>query len=120
MAGMKWSKRPSDAFEEASREYADQIDKSVARIVARFKPQIENHMSAEAPWEDRTGNARQALFANIERVIRKSIAIDFGHGHGIEYGIYLEFANAGKYAIVGPTFDKFAPKIWAEIETMLR
>ena len=120
MGGIKWSKTPEQAYKELYDEYAETIEKEVMRIITRYKGEIENHMKAEAPWTDRSGNARQALWADIEHKVRVMITVTFGHSHGIEYGVYLEFANAGKYAIVNPTFDIFAPRIWADIERMLK
>ena len=115
-----WQKSPEVAFAELWDAYADAIDKGVAEIMDAFRPRVETYMKSNAPWKDRSGNARQALWAEMERIVRVMIAINFGQGHGIEYGVYLEFKNAGRYAIVNPTLDYFAPKIWAAIQRMLR
>lgn len=115
-----WQKSPEVAFAELWDEYAKAIDDGVADIMNAFRPRVETYMKANAPWKDRSGNARQALWAELERIVRVMIAINFGQGHGIEYGVYLEFKNAGRYAIVNPTLDYFTPKIWAAIQRMLR
>jgi hypothetical protein len=40
-------------------------------------------------------------------------------GHGVDYGIFLELANAGRFAIVNPALDFFAPKIWADVRRLI-
>ena len=120
MAGLHWSTTPGDAYKELYDAYVKAIDDGVNDIMNRFRPDVETYMKSNAPWKDRSGNARQALWAEMERIVRVMIAINFGQGHGIEYGVYLEFKNAGRFAIVNPTLDYFAPKIWAAIQGMLR
>lgn len=61
-----------------------------------------------APWTDRTGNARQSIdLADLstQREIRFALII------GVEYGIWLELANQGKYRIIGPTVDMVGQRI---------
>lgn len=61
-----------------------------------------------APWTDRTGNARQSIdIADLsnQQEIRFLLII------GVEYGIWLELANQGKYRIIGPTVDATGQRI---------
>ena len=120
MSGLKWTKTPEEAMTELTEAYMSDIERAVTQLLKFYEKQIENHMRTNAPWKDRTGNARQALFAQFKTVVKLLLLIEFGQGHAIDYGVYLEFSNAGKYAIVNPTLDIFAPRIWADIERMLR
>lgn len=61
-----------------------------------------------APWKDRTSNARNGLFAKAERerpIYRIIIA------HSVPYGIWLEVRWAGRYAIIRPTVDHEGPEL---------
>lgn len=85
-----------------------------AHILARmhvaatsFAPRIEAHMKGNAPWTDRTGNARAGLFARPKSSGR-SASIVFGHS--VFYGIFLETRFSGTYAIVLPTLEEMAPE----------
>lgn len=72
-----------------------------------FAPRIETHMKTNAPWTDRTGNARAGLFARAS-VAGTGAKITFGHT--VFYGIFLETRFAGRYAIVLPTLEEMAPE----------
>ena len=69
---------------------------------------LEAHAKQHAPWEDKTGHARQSLHAGVDVGNHRYILF---LSHGVEYGKWLELAHAGKYAIVNPTMDIHLPKI---------
>jgi len=64
-----------------------------------------------APWEDRTGHARQGLHGG---------AVDTGEAivayvaHSVDYGVYLELAMQQRYAILEPTVKRNAPAFFEE------
>lgn len=67
---------------------------------------IESWMKGNAPWTDRTGNARRGLFGMVVKGWQQ-LHIVFGHSPDIFYGASLELNNSGRYAIVRPAFNKF-------------
>lgn len=83
------------------------ILKRMAVATNAFAPRIESHMKTNAPWTDRTGNARAGLFARSE-IGGLSASIVFGHS--VFYGIFLETRFSGTYAIVLPTLEEMAPQ----------
>lgn len=104
------------------------IDRFIMGIILLAQAQsarIESHMKANAPWRDRTTNARNGLYSTtrIERfggwgvggprpgVVR--IIVD--SGHQVAYGVYLEKNNGGRWAIVQPTLDFFGPQLLSQI-----
>lgn len=64
---------------------------------------LEKDMKENAPWQDRTGNARQGLYGTAS-MDSKEIKIRIGHT--MDYGVFLELARDGKYAILKPTRAK--------------
>jgi hypothetical protein len=70
---------------------------------------LEGRAKNDAPWQDRTGNARNGLFGAIEARTNEVI---IKLGHSVEYGIFLELARDGRYAILKPTLDKAIPDIY--------
>lgn len=70
----------------------------------RYAAQLEAHAKEAAPWQDRTSHARQSLFGNV---FERNQNIITRLGHGASYGVYLELANQGKYAILLPTVRRF-------------
>lgn len=96
--------------------YTEAIRVAVRGILASYEPRIEAYLKLEAPWQDRTGNARQALSAELDELaIQTAILFTMNMNHGMDYGKYLEFSNAGRYAILAPAVDHFFPLIWADI-----
>ena len=112
-----WIMAPSTVFETAGQEYARRVHQATFLLAQRYAPEIENWMKQNAPWTDRTGNARAALWAEAFDFV-DTVVIAFGHG--VDYGTFLELANAGNYAVITPALDNFTPKIWNDVQEMLR
>jgi len=75
------------------------ISALVAAIVDYRGNKSVEYMKSNAPWTDRTGNARQTLAAHGVH------APDFHEIHlygGVPYQIFLETRFAGRFAIIGP------------------
>lgn len=81
-------------------------------------------MRREAPWTDRTGNARSGLFAraNNSKAQQDEWSIDLGHS--VKYGIFLELrwpsAGVGRYAVITPTIRHEAPEYWDTVREVLQ
>lgn len=75
--------------------------RSMVRATFAFhKPRAEAYMRANAPWTDRTTNARNGLAAILDHqppLYRLRLT------HGVSYGIWLEVKNNGRYAIILPS-----------------
>lgn len=112
-----WQRSPSQAFGDLAQEYAQLIHDTVLVICNRFVPIIEAWLKENAPWTDRTGNARQSLFADVDQIARSAIIVILGHG--VEYGEWLEFAHGSMYAVIAPALDYFAPILWSAIRREL-
>ncbi|TQO55821.1 hypothetical protein [Paraclostridium bifermentans] len=68
---------------------------------------MEAYAKTNRPWNDISGDARDRLFGESENLgtkVRCSIS------HGVDYGVYLEMCNEGKYKILKPTIDAIGPK----------
>ena len=90
------------------------IEAAYDRLVERFKKDICSELAAKAeqtakdnaPWTDRTGDARRLLKGQV-------IADDDTMGirllHRVEYGKHLETAHDGKYAILKPVIEQYRP-----------
>lgn len=82
----------------------------------REAPNVENYMKNNAPWTDRTSNARNGLAA---RAYREGDSIGILLYHQVDYGIYLETRWGGKYAIINPTIDAEGPRVMAAYNRLL-
>ena len=79
-------------------------------------PEVENYMKVNAPWTDRTSNARNGLAA---RAYREGTEIGIVCFHQVEYGIWLEIKNEGRYAIIQPTIDEMGPDVMRRYNRLL-
>ena len=96
--------------------YARLAIKAVRAVADFFAPQLEGYAKANAIWTDRTGNARQSLHGYVEDFAENVVALYLSYGAGIEYSIYLETMQSGRFAIILPTFEAH----YADIMRMLQ
>lgn len=84
-------------------EYATTVRSAVRFVAEYWQPVIETFAKDFAPWADRSGNARQTLHAFVEDLSKDTVALYLAHG--MDYGIWLEIANGGRYAIIWDTLS---------------
>lgn len=80
----------------------------VIQLAKEWAGILEARARTNAPWRDQTVNARNGLFGSV--FVSKN-EVNIVLGYSVEYGIYLELANEGKYAILKPTLDAAAGEI---------
>jgi hypothetical protein len=114
----RWSTPPRTAWGDLSAAYVLAIRNGVRAIAQRRAPEIEAWMKENAPWTDRTGNARQTLSAEVEDATLDMVSILLAGG--VEYQIFLELAHGGNWAIIAPAVDYWGPILWADVRAMLR
>lgn len=97
-----WSERQKTLIAQKSRN--------------EFAPALERFARTNAPWSDRTGNARRGLIAQTV-VSDDLISIRLWHTvtdprTGYPYGVILEKGHSGRFAILGPTIRQVGPQIY--------
>jgi len=78
---------------------------------------LEPFAKRNAPWSDRTSNARQGLFAVTLKEGDKVVLI---LSHGVDYGVFLELAHQGNFAIIGPTLQQHYGEIMQAVRAIFR
>lgn len=74
----------------------------------RVARDMQAYAQANAPWEDRTGDARAGLTASVG-VEGDDVVISLYHT--VDYGIWLEVRWGGQYAIIQPTIEHFSEEL---------
>lgn len=111
--------RPPDGLARAVEMYGDRVLVAVTAVAGRIATIMQNSARGNAPWTDRTSNARTGLFGTAERdVAQRLVTIYLSHGADIDYGKWLELANAGKYAVIMPTIEAYLPELRAELDAL--
>jgi len=76
-----------------------------------------NYAMSNAPWTDRTSNARRSI-------AESNVSPDGKVGHlliGVDYGKYLELSNEGRYRIIWPTIEqRTKPQLLENIKRFMK
>lgn len=118
MVQFTWTTPPTSAFKRFFQAYTEEIRRTAMAIALRRAPEIENWMKENAVWEDRTGNARQTLYTEVNNLY--GVAVEIVLSHGVDYGQYLEVVSGGVYAIVGPALDYWGRIVWNDVRNLMR
>jgi hypothetical protein len=114
--GFKWDVAPTDVFPQMAQKYTQAIFQSGRRVAYEQAEDMENYAKANAPWTDRTGDARERLHATVEETGPIGTIV---LAHGVEYGVWLEIANGGRYSIIPQTVDVFGPRVMRSLQNMI-
>lgn len=98
--------------------YRGKVHQACVAVATYFAPVVEAEAKAEAKWTDRTGNARQGLTGFVEDV--SETLVELYLAHRVEYGIYLELRNSGRYAIILPTLERHYSAIFKMLQDVLK
>lgn len=100
------------------RAWSDKREKKIIALARNWAGQLEKRAKEKAPWHDITSNARNGLLGSVQVKIglRRQVAIKLGHS--VDYGIFLELANDGKYAILQPTLNAAVSDIYRAYEKL--
>lgn len=95
---------------QSGKELNRKIERAAKGVLAYHRPHAEEHMKHNAPWNDRTTNARNGLGARVRGGGKRVALVLF---HSVDYGIYLELGteDMSDYPIIIPTIDLFVPKV---------
>lgn len=80
------------------RQFDGSINAYVAALFDFRRDKAIAYMKTNAPWTDRTGNARQTLNAHAEHSLVEHVLKLYG---GMPYQIFLEVRWGGRYGIIG-------------------
>lgn len=76
--------------------------------VLRTAIEALDYAQANAPWADRTGDARAGLDTDV---YWEGPVVVWDLFHTVDYGLYLETRWNGELAIIMPTLEMFAPRL---------
>lgn len=110
--GIRWDDR---ALVDRLKTFDARADRFITAATAYHATQASAYARQNAPWTDRTSNARNGLFARAERdrpVYRIIIA------HSVPYGVWLEVRWSGRYQIIRPTVDHTGPELMRTVQQM--
>lgn len=92
------------------------VDAAAGVVIERQKDMAVAYMKANAPWTDRTGNARGGLDGIVFKRSGSWVMNLFGRAN---YQIWLEVKNGGKFAIITPTIPIWGPRVMANLTGLM-
>lgn len=101
------------ALERHLKSIPHDVQEGMKEGARSLAEEIEAWAKDNAPWEDRTGDAREGLHAVVMQNKRDEVSIVLAHE--VEYGPYLENVGGGMYAIILPTMEHFADQVGARV-----
>lgn len=120
MPGIRWITPPS-VLADAVERYGDRVLVAVAAVAQYVAATMQNDAKSTARWTDRTGNARSGLFGTAEAdFAAKVVVLYLSHGAVIDYGVYLELANSGRYAVIMRTMQAHYGELMEMLKRTLR
>jgi hypothetical protein len=114
--GFKWVVPPSEVFPQAYKKYTQQLFVTGRRVADARAAEATEWMKSNAPWQDRTGAARAGLHVDVNQAPAVLAELTFAHGADVPYGIWLEIANGGRYAIIAPAVDYWGPRLMKDVQ----
>lgn len=100
------------------RVYRGKVHQACVAVATYFAPVVEAEAKSNAPWTDRTGNARQGLIG-FEKDVSETL-VELYLAHRVEYGIHLELRNSARYAIILPTLENHYSAIFNMLQDVLK
>lgn len=98
--------------EDGAISWFDGFDGLDGRVLEAFEemvPEVVGYAKSNAPWEDRTGAARDGLDA---AVYNDDGEVTLDLFHTVDHGYWLEIIQSGRFAIIMPTLEAMAPEVF--------
>lgn len=102
-AGINWV---SDTLTPGLQMFSVVMEEAIEEIMEQAAQEVEDYAKSNAPWSDRTGDARDGLTADFASDGNLMVISLY---HTVEYGIWLEVAHSGNWAIILPTIEHMGP-----------
>lgn len=98
------------------RDYDGKVKRALHAVAQYFAPIVEAYAKDNAPWTDRTGNARQGLTGSVRDISETVVHLYLSHK--MDYGVYLELKHSGRYAIILPTLEAHYGEIKRRLDSI--
>lgn len=115
----RWIVPPNQAFPQLVEQYTKTIILSGRRVAHQRAEDATAWMKENAPWQDRTGDARAGLHVEERESPGVLTELVFSHDDSLDYPVWLEIAHGGRFAIIAPAIDYWGPKLMQDIQRIV-
>lgn len=126
-SGLQWIVSPK-VIADGLDQYQEKALVAIQAVANYWGQSVQDEARQNAPWEDRTGNARGGLFFAVDgfglepitgtvtpdaESLKSDVAVESGDantliitlGHTVFYGKFLELEHGGTYAVIMSTLE---------------
>lgn len=111
------------ALERGLNTYERRLDAATIAVMEVYAKGAEDIAKSNHEWQNRSGDAELGLNAGLEYdEAQHIVTVYLQHGDEVDYGWFLEtieFAHAGRLAIIKPTLEVIQDPLMAALRRML-
>ncbi len=99
-------------------KFDDKVGRALVAVMGFYAPKTEAWAKHNAPWNDRTTNARNGLFSqDYNEGTKYGIIV----AHSVDYGIYLETKprRKGGRPIILKTLNNWGPRVMKKMTRLI-
>lgn len=100
-----------------TRQVSNRVRAAIGLFADTAAKQMERDAKRDAPWTDRSSNARNSILGDFGWQGDKAVIT---LSENMDYSVYLELANEKKYAVLKPTIDRNAPTVLRAYQRLVR
>ncbi|KOR24196.1 hypothetical protein [Clostridium sp. L74] len=106
--GCKLEMHGLDEAMKKLKEFTPKLKGALVLDSLQIAADMEKWAKANKPWTDNTHHATLFLKATVKWTNTNILMVALSHQ--VDYGVYLELCNEGKYAILERAIQEFAPQ----------
>lgn len=92
------------------------VVKEASDLLLEVAQRSLEYAKSNAPWEDRTGDARRGLDVGVEA---DGAMLYMQLFHTVDYGLWLEIIQSGSFAIIMPTLQNYSLPLLEQMQLAL-
>lgn len=100
----------SNTIGSSCAAFGARLDAALGALCQEEAERGQDAMRTGRSWTDRTGHARDSLTGSARKEGEGVHVIEL-YTTNEDYGLVLELARAGRYAVIRPTADALAPEV---------
>lgn len=117
MAGSIRIQTTSNTIGSSCDAFGGRLNSALGALGREEAQRGQDDMRTGRGWTDQTGHARDSLTGSYER--QGDIHVISFYTTNEDYGLILELAHAGRFAVIRPTADRLAPEVIARAAALI-
>lgn len=111
----------ADALKRAVVNYERRCVTAFRRVLEDEARVVEQRGKTEHVWQNRTGRAEAGLTClALQAENGRRFTLQFSHGRAVPYGVFLELAHQGRFAVLWPTLRSEWPRVLSRCAAAIR